>query len=672
MLTASYLPPSSTPSRNPLQLVLSLTRDPQGNVWAGTEADGVWRCDPFGRWTRFTTREGLSEDSGTALVCDLQGRLWVGHRRQGVSVFNGRVWKNYNALTGPLGGRVFALAVCPTDGDVWMATDRGLARWSSAADTWTYYTHAQGVPDDQAVALAFGRDGTLYEGTQASGLAVASPQDGYQSWRVTPGPAHTPNAPAGDGLPSPLINALLVSQGGTVYAGTTCGLAGSQDGGRTWRYLRGQDWRAKAQQQASGAPSALPPVKQELLSEDYVTSLAEDATGSLWVGHRHTGTELFDPRTGRHVSLPRLPFFDFVRALIVPDGAAPWVADYGVGLFAPGPATVEAGELPVPPLPSPASAPDADALTAQTQQVSARMTSATGSEGAFLGDDWATQGDWVGRYGQQYAILYGTESPSDQVYAPDSRYSLSIEIGPHHTSDYGGVYTYVSRLYTDDPRILYDPARKTRRDSEVNDGSWQFNKYPLTWEGPDLWLTVQTPPGLHRISLYFVNDDGHFVNDDGIGDNRLRDYTLELRSGTAASPGPVLAHTRVFDFYDGVYKQFLVQGPGPFCFRVGRNNSFVTKLQGVFMDRVTETPAAQTSDTSPTLAAAQALWAALDAADEAGAAPDTADRVLAYRAAASAGAPASLLTDWRENLHFWTAQDRADFDQAMIRKTMPR
>ena len=47
-------------------------------------------------------------------------------------------------------------------------------------------------------------------------------------------------------------------------------------------------------------------------------------------------------------------------------------------------------------------------------------------------------------------------------------------------------------------------------------------------------------------------------------------------------------------------------------------------------------PATLPADASPTLAAAQALWTALDVADAqaGGAARDSADRILAYRAAA--------------------------------------
>ena len=142
---------------------------------------------------------------------------------------------------------------------------------------------------------------------RAGGLGIASSADGYKTWRVVAGPAHVPDAPSGSGLPSTLVNALLVAHDGSIYAGTTCGLAGSQDGGKTWHFLRGQDWFDKARDRIGGAAPELTGPAGELLSEDWITCLAEDSTGALWIGHRRTGVERFNPAAGQHTPLPPLP-----------------------------------------------------------------------------------------------------------------------------------------------------------------------------------------------------------------------------------------------------------------------------------------------------------------------------------------------------------------------------
>ena len=239
----------------------------------------------------------LCDDTVYALCCDRNGWVWAGTLRHGVSVYNGLRWQNYAPPFGPLGFRVFALAVSSVDGDVWIATEGGLTRYSQTRHTWTHCTGANGLPPGGLVALAFARDGTLYVGTACAGLAVGKAADDYKQFRVVPGPAQRPNTPSGSGLPSGEMTCLLASSSGAVYAGTTSGLARSLDGGQTWQYVRGADWRGKALGQMHGPGPREEGMFPATLTEDYVTCLAEDSAGRLAVGHRQTGVEVWDTRT---------------------------------------------------------------------------------------------------------------------------------------------------------------------------------------------------------------------------------------------------------------------------------------------------------------------------------------------------------------------------------------
>ena len=103
--------------------MLSLVEDRQQRVWIGTEDQGVWRLDESQgrpRWKQFTSPDGLGDESIHALACDTQGRIWAGHLNHGVSVWNGEKWRNYPVGSGPIGERVYDIAVNPRDGD---ATD---------------------------------------------------------------------------------------------------------------------------------------------------------------------------------------------------------------------------------------------------------------------------------------------------------------------------------------------------------------------------------------------------------------------------------------------------------------------------------------------------------------------------------------------------------------------
>ncbi len=638
----------------------------RGTVWIGTEDNGVWRYDPAAptskQYTHYTTKDGLGDNNAYALAVDKAGRLWAGTLNHGVSVFDGKQWRTYGPLDGPLGSRVFALAVNPKDGGVWGATEAGLFRYTNSR--WTYFTRADGLPSDQANALVFDTDGTLYVGTQCDGIAIASPADGYKSWRVVSGPKILPNAPSGVGLPSALINCLLVTTGGTVYAGTPTGLAASRDGGGNWQYRRGLNWKAK---EAGLLPPVTPvavTVSGDMLSEDYVTALAEGADGSIFVGHRQTGVEAFSPKTGLRVQsgLNGAKTDSDISSLLV-SGQTAWAGLYGGGLLPPGIAptgTSLASSVPVPPMPAPAGPPRPAELNAALLRRMKPLQAAIPVGGAaYLGEDWQTEGDWVGRYGRQYAVMCATASPrnycvihSDHNYAlrtreyrsiTDTPYSVYAETGPNAAPD-EALRHWIHWMTTENPRTLYNPLLGFRREAEWDDHG---ETYPMMQDGPDVWITVQVPAGFHRLSLYFFNKDGHDAS------NRYRDYLIGIKPGSAspalAQDVPDLAEARVRDFWGGVYQKFALRGPSKYLVRVSRNYSFNTLVCGVFLDQSSQ------PFSEPETLSAQRVCA-----------------LLSYRVAVHEGKPALLLAKLRAELPFWAADDRKSFQASMARNWTKR
>lgn len=588
------------------KFVTSLAADAQGRVWAGTEDNGVWVAsgtDPDKGWTHYSVKDGLGQDDVSALVCDAKGRIWAGHRSAGVSVFNGQAWKSYDAAHGPLGNRVFALAVSPKDGDVWIGTDAGLTRYSPAKDTWRYYTRAEHLPSDQIQALAFDAKGTLYVGTQCDGLAIGTPADDYASWQHLIGPTRPGLSPSGPGFPDCRITALLATRDGSVYAGTPTGLAGSQDGGKSWTYLRGKDWYKKVEGRTGTVPTDLAPAPAPTLAEDYVSALAEDSAGRLWIGHTAKGVEAVDPAQAGHapIGIFAQPLTDDVHCLLASAGSLVLIGGYGSGLAAApstdpsAPAWRAAAAPAQAALPSPAAPPTAADLKTLLASVPAAAPLAPGTA-VYLGDDWQTQGDWVGHYGHQYADLCGITSPVLQPEVQEPGYESFDHTGPHY-KDAPFIYSDILVPTTPERRFFYAPSFGHRRDAEVNDGSWQTGKYSDNFEGPDLWVSITVPPGAHRASFYFVNNDGHQ------SPYSKRNYFLEMKADKPAlaeeDRAPALASARVADFYGGVYKQFLVMGPATFQLKIGRSYSSCTKLSGVFLDKLPAKFASPTSAPPP-------------------------------------------------------------------------
>jgi frataxin-like iron-binding protein CyaY len=690
--------------------VTSVIVDAQNNVWAGTEANGLWRYDSRAKkWAQFTTKDGLGDDNVYALAVDKLGRVWAGHLNHGVSVWNGEKWENFGLLDGPLGDRVFAIATCPTDGDVWIATDCGVARYSLAKDDWDYFTRASGLPTNQVQAIAFDSKGNIFLGTQCDGVAMASASDEYKKWKTVAGPLQMPTAASGDGLPSSLINDIaVVNDDKMILVATQNGVGMSVDGGQKWKYMRGQDWRMNvnglydAPADAGGNDAEQinphPQGQDELLMEDWTTCIRQDEkTKNIWIGHRKVGAEARNADMNKFVSAAGGDAWRyFAKAFCFPQKGPVLVAtaDFETGgLMTPDNATaeIEPGAEPpktAPPLPAPAKAADAATLVAMGKYLGAFKTELKSGDGVFLGDDWRTQGDWVGRYGNSFAMICGIDA--DGIYQGEPGYDVKVGIGPHSKGE-GTPESYVSNETSDSARMLYVPSLGHREEAEFNDLSCR-DTFPPSWEGPDLWVETTVPAGLHCVSLYFCNNDLHTPGT-GLDYSRIfRDYDVQLLSWAedkdAVQKSAPLARTRVTDFYGGVYKQFIVAGPARYVVRVGRNHSFGAKLQGVFIDRVSDdgpatrkplpgfdtvnyTPATVKDKSAiegdPTLSAASALWDTLDQAfgKRGITGLQLPLRIVAYRAAVAGHAPAALLDMWRWQIAIWTKEDREAFDKAI-------
>ena len=618
--------------------VSALARDGAGKVWVGTEEHGIWRFDPgqpaAAQWTHYTTKDGLGDEYAYSLAVDKQGRIWAGHLNHGVSVFNGTNWNNYDVPNGPIGERIFKIAVCPVDGDVWMGTSAGLTRYSASRDTWQHYTRADGLPADQVNAIAFDTKGNIFIGTQCDGIALAARESDYSTWKFAPAADRKNPAFTGNGVPSKLINDLLVTPDGIIYAATDGGLAWSRDSGVTWTFRHGKDFVDKMNDLANGPPNSWTAINapSDLLPEDYVTCLAADSHGLVWVGFRQQG--LLALKGDSQTEILALPpkatgQADYLRAILPYPAFHPWLASYGSGLWQTtgqtNVLTKKAGwwqkifhsTLKPARLPTAAAAPNLAELNQLLKDVEAvPVARLTNGAVVSLEDDWRTEGQWTGRYGRFWIALCANWSPQDDRWGAGWEVNYHAQIGLNHKRGDSLRY-WVHWLATADNRCLemsptYLHSRVLRNDTtwdvDRRESEWNDNggEYPLTMDGPHLYCSLSVPAGLFYLSLYDMNKDGHFRN------NRLRDYQVSIRphpgrawldkrvgNSTAMwsfydieefDQKPELAQGRINDFWGGVYKRFLVRGPTQLTVRLNRNHSLNTMVSGVMLDLVDELP----------------------------------------------------------------------------------
>jgi hypothetical protein len=214
---------------------------------------------------------------------------------------------------------------------------------------------------------------------------------------------------------------------------------------------------------------------------------------------------------------------------------------------------------------------------------------------ANYGEDWKTQGNWVGYYGRNYAVMCGASSPFDQTYFVDeSEIKVRPFIGPNKRKG-DSLRRWIHWINSNDRRVMYSPINGYRRQSEWDDHA---ETYPISHNGPDLWYLIEIKnAGVYKLSMYFFNKDGHG------GNNRFRDFLVEIypanvnwtkfsdaehfdKIANSQTKNPPLARTRVNNFWGGVHKSFEVNGEGKYFVRVANNFCFCTIMSSVCVEKL--------------------------------------------------------------------------------------
>ena len=263
--------------------VLSITRDREGNLWVGTEADGLHIL----RSQKVSQIAALNDHALTALAQTSDGAIWIGTRDDGLRVERPTSSTSSSPqitrpqLSSPLTSQVVLALAAGKQDDVWVGTLDGLAHITR--NHVDQFSSADGLPDDVIRSLLVDDDRSLWIGTRR----------GLVHWAGTPGaPFERINH-----LPSDLIGAMLRGQHS---------LLGSSSQHPLWvATLNGlssidrNDGRLKGLHQIDNFPPAIPQISGTSIVQNYdfpntmasavITSLAEDSSGALWVGTRSHG-----------------------------------------------------------------------------------------------------------------------------------------------------------------------------------------------------------------------------------------------------------------------------------------------------------------------------------------------------------------------------------------------
>jgi ligand-binding sensor domain-containing protein len=309
--------------------IVALAEDTRGDLWIGTDGDGLYRLHE-GVFTRYTKeKDGLIDDSVRCLLADREGSIWIGtpsglgrKRADGIERY---------AL--PARQRPVAVSALAVDGKsrLWVGTDGdGVYHLEEGrlvrASLVLRDDHVRGLLADRRGSVWIGTDGGLHR-LQQGRMDVLTRQDGL--------PSDSIRAVFEDREGSLWVGGVGLGQlkDGTVLSyGQTQGLADEDVYAVTTAPRRGLWVGTSAGEVALFARGRFIPLAgRAVLHGATVLALREDRTGRLWVGTDHGLYSLSRGRWTTYSVRDGLPAAD-IRSILEDRHGRIWVGTDGGGL----------------------------------------------------------------------------------------------------------------------------------------------------------------------------------------------------------------------------------------------------------------------------------------------------------------------------------------------------
>lgn len=160
--------------------VYSILKDKNGNVWFGTQAEGVGKYD--GKTLTWYREKGLAGPAVLGLFEDSKGRIWFGNNGAGLFLYEGKTLTNFTQEKG-LNNADFTASGKPgigtlarvysinedNKGNIWVGTvDAGV--WKYDGSKLTNYTTKDGLASNAINTIYKDRNGELWFGSDSNGI----------------------------------------------------------------------------------------------------------------------------------------------------------------------------------------------------------------------------------------------------------------------------------------------------------------------------------------------------------------------------------------------------------------------------------------------------------------------------------------------------------------------
>ncbi|WP_188460409.1 two-component regulator propeller domain-containing protein [Marivirga lumbricoides] len=106
---------------HPQSVVRSIAEDKQGNLWFGTDGEGVFKYDG-NSFTAITPTDELSDKHVMSILADSKGNIWIGTRFGGISKYDGQSFVNYSTDNG-IGNNEVCTIYEDRKGSIWFSAE---------------------------------------------------------------------------------------------------------------------------------------------------------------------------------------------------------------------------------------------------------------------------------------------------------------------------------------------------------------------------------------------------------------------------------------------------------------------------------------------------------------------------------------------------------------------
>ncbi|HZI89764.1 MAG TPA: two-component regulator propeller domain-containing protein, partial [Candidatus Polarisedimenticolia bacterium] len=270
--------------------VMYLYRDRRGTFWIST-ANGLSRYEN-GKFTTFTTKDGLPTNRVGALLEDRDGNLWIG-TAAGLCRYVSGKFSTLSTRDGLSGEQVVAIYE-DGEGSLWVGTfGGGLTRLIDGK--FLSVTKREGLGEDAVSPIFQDRDDAIWIGTMGGGVS-----------RILNGKMTT--FTARQGLASDYVDAICQDHQGRLWFGTSSGLT---------RLDRGKFTTL---------------TKKDGLAGMTIMTVAEDRDGALWIGYGAAGLDRMKDGKITHYTKADGLAHDAVRSLFTDKDGALWIGTFGGGV----------------------------------------------------------------------------------------------------------------------------------------------------------------------------------------------------------------------------------------------------------------------------------------------------------------------------------------------------